>query len=232
MSELFYDLHLHSCLSPCGDDDSTPGNIAGMCHLAGVQACALTDHNTTRNCRAFLRQAEEYGLLAVPGMELTTAEEVHVVCLFADIDRAEAFSDYVYDRLPDIPNRPARFGNQILCDEQDNSLGQEPRFLLSATDIGIYDVPMLVESYGGIAFPAHIDRSSFSLLSNLGLWDPDMGFSFAERTRAAEVDKLPKIPYLISSDAHRLENIPDAENLLKILTKTPAGLIDALRRLC
>lgn len=82
MMNLAYDLHIHSCLSPCGDDDMTPANIAGMAALKGLDVVALTDHNTCRNCPAFMAAAAEYGVLAVPGMEINTSEEVHAVCLF------------------------------------------------------------------------------------------------------------------------------------------------------
>ena len=110
MKDYFYDLHLHSCLSPCGGDDTTPADLAGMCALAGYQIVALTDHNTVGNCAAFCKAAEHYGLLALPGMELTTAEEVHVVCLFPDLDSAHAFGEYVRAHLPAVPNRPDFFG--------------------------------------------------------------------------------------------------------------------------
>ena len=85
MNRYYYDLHIHSCLSPCGDDDSTPNNIAGMASLKGLQIVALTDHNTCKNCPAIMKKAEEYGVTEIPGMELTTSEEIHVLCLFRNI---------------------------------------------------------------------------------------------------------------------------------------------------
>lgn len=97
---LTFDLHLHSCLSPCGSEDNTPANLAGMCALAGIEAAALTDHNTVGNCAAFCEAAERYGILALPGMELTTAEEVHVVCVFGDLDAARAFEAEVFRACP------------------------------------------------------------------------------------------------------------------------------------
>jgi hypothetical protein len=202
-----------------------------MCKLAGLDAVALTDHNTSANCRAFLKYAGEYGLIALPGMELTTREEVHVVCLFAGLDGAEDFAEEVYARLPDFPNRPHRFGNQLICDETDSVTGFLDKLLLNATDIGIYDVAKMAEGFGGIAFPAHIDRDSFSLLSNLGLWDDGMGFRFAERTRNAGLSRLPGIPYLINSDAHRLDAVPNAEFRLDLEKPDAQSIIDALRKL-
>ena len=100
MREYSFDLHLHSCLSPCGSDDNTPANLAGMCALAGLDIVALTDHNTTGNCAAFCAAAERYGLLALPGMELTTLEEAHIICLFPDLACASAFDAIVHHRLP------------------------------------------------------------------------------------------------------------------------------------
>lgn len=228
---LAYDLHLHSCLSPCGDAESTPASIAGMCMLAGLGLVALTDHNSCAHARLFGHHAARYGLVALPGMELCTREEVHVVCLFDDIDAAEAFSAYVYDRLPPVQNRPEIFGEQTVCDERDEPVGTEPRLLITAADIGIYDVCALMTQYGGFAFPAHIDRPSFSLLANLGLWDDAMGFAVAERTAGADPAALPDVAYLINSDAHRLADIPDAEHYLEIEEATAGAALRALRRL-
>ena len=172
MREYSFDLHLHSCLSPCGSDDNTPANLAGMCALAGLDIVALTDHNTTGNCAAFCAAAERYGLLALPGMELTTLEEAHIICLFPDLACASAFDAIVHHRLPPMVNDPAVFGPQVLMDADDRVLGEETALLAGATSIGVYEVAGLVRSFGGTAFPAHIDRPSFSVLSNLGLWDP------------------------------------------------------------
>ena len=111
---LAYDLHIHSCLSPCGDDDMTPANIAGMAALKGLEAIALTDHNTCRNCPAFLAAAAEYGILAVPGMEINTSEEVHAVCLFPSLESAPDFDAYVYAKLIKFPNNETIFGTADL----------------------------------------------------------------------------------------------------------------------
>ena len=232
---LTFDLHLHSCLSPCGDADMTPANMAGMCALAGIQAAALTDHNTCGNCASFCQAAEEYGILALPGMELTTMEEVHVVCLFPGLAEAEAFGAEVYTHLPDIPNDVKIFGPQVLMDASDGILGEEPRMLAGATDIGVYDVSALVERFGGVAYPAHIDRPSFSLLSNLGLWDPFMGFPLAELSHACPPDFVRKRPDLgnvhtvTASDAHYLEQIMDAHQSMDIPQRTTQAVLDWLR---
>ena len=125
MMQLTYDLHIHSCLSPCGDKDMTPANIAGMAAVKGLNAVALTDHNTSKNCRPFLKMAEAYGITAIPGMELCTEEEVHVVCLFPDLYAAEDFDRYVYDRMLKIPNKEHIFGEQLIMNDEDEIIGEE-----------------------------------------------------------------------------------------------------------
>lgn len=212
--KLSFDLHLHSCLSPCGSEENTPANLAAMCALAGLDAVALTDHNSVGNCATFCAAAQRHGLIALPGMELTCAEEVHVVCLFPDLDAAHAFGAAVYEALPPFPNDKRVFGPQVLMDEDDHILGEEERMLAGATSIGVYDAHALCASYGGVAWPAHIDRPSFSLLSNLGLWDEGLGFSFAEVSRGCPADLLDRpdlrgVRTITASDAHYLDQIMD-----------------------
>ena len=173
-----FDLHFHSCLSPCGDGAMTPATIAGLCKLAGLDVAALTDHNTCGNCAAFCQACQAYGLLGLPGMELCTAEEVHVVCLLPDLAAADAFSRMVYDRLPPLENDRDIFGPQIYMDADDNVLGEESRMLAGASSIGVYEVREMAARFGGVAYPAHIDRPSFALLSNLGVWDPSLPAGF------------------------------------------------------
>ena len=140
MIALSYDLHLHSCLSPCGDDDMTPANIVGMSALKGLELIALTDHNSAKNCPAFLKMAEEYGILALPGMELTTEEEVHGVCLFGELDAALAFDEYVYAHLQPFPNEEAIFGKQQIYNEKDEVVGKGENLLINATTISFDEV--------------------------------------------------------------------------------------------
>lgn len=230
MRQYAFDLHLHSCLSPCGGEDNTPANLAGMCALAGLDVVALTDHNTCGNCAAFCRAAEHYGLLALPGMELTTAEETHVVCLFPGLEAADAFSSLVREKLPPLKNNPSLFGPQIRMDENDQMLGEEDAFLAGASSIGIYEAAALARSFGGVAYPAHIDRPSFSLLSNLGLWDPAMGFPVAEISRNCPPDlflrpDLQGVAHFDGSDAHYLDQILDAHQHMTLRSCTPQSVI-------
>ena len=228
-----FDLHMHSCLSPCGGEDNTPANLAGMCALAGLEVVALTDHNTVGNCAAFCQAAQRYGLLALPGMELTTSEEAHVVCLFPGLDEAAAFGALVRESLPPIENNPAVFGPQVLMDGEDGISGEETAFLSGASSIGIYQVFDLVRSFGGAAFPAHIDRPAFSLLASLGLWDSAMGFPLAEVSQNCpaglfERPDLKGVAHFDGSDAHYLDQIRDAHQYMELEERTPRAVLDWL----
>lgn len=214
MMKLAYDLHIHSCLSPCGDDDMTPGNIAGMAKVIGLDAVALTDHNSCKNCPAFVSAAENYGITAVCGMELCTAEEVHVLCYFPTLTDALDFDSFVYEKLPDIPNRPSLFGNQIIYNENDEISGTEEKLLISATSIPFAQVFDLVTSFHGVMVPAHISKPSTSLLGNLGFIPPDSSFSCVEVKDMTQWDHLQQqFPYLqncnvlCSSDAHDFNSL-------------------------
>ena len=208
----------------------TPANIAGMCALAGLDVVALTDHNSSGNSAAFEQAARRHGLLAIPGMELCTREEVHVVCLFSAVEQALAFSDYVGSKLPPIPNKPSIFGSQIRMDSADAVLGEETLLLAAAADIGLYELPKLMEEYGGLSFPAHIDRKSNSLLSQLGLWTPDLDFPLTEVTRSCpsglfERKDLQGLRHISASDAHDLTQISDANQYMELPEKTVEAVL-------
>ena len=161
MNKYFYDLHIHSCLSPCGDDDMTPANIANMAMINGLDVIALTDHNTCKNCPAIMEEAQKISLTVIPGMELTTQEEVHVICLFPSLEKAMAFDSYVYEHLMPFPNREEIFGRQLIYNGQDEIAGKEHYLLSSSTDISFDYVYDIVTSYDGIMIPAHIISDAF-----------------------------------------------------------------------
>lgn len=214
MIPLYYDLHLHSCLSPCGDDDMTPANIVGMAALKGLEVIALTDHNSCLNCPAALIHGSNYGVTVIPGMELCTSEEVHVICLFPTLEDALAFDGYVYQHLLPIRNKEDIFGKQQIMNEEDEVTGTVDNLLISATDISFDSVNELTALYHGIAYPAHLDKSSTSLLSNLGFIPPDSRFKCAEIHDMKRLHELKRAnPYLencnivSSSDAHYLQDI-------------------------
>lgn len=234
MTGLRFDFHLHSCLSPCGDDSMTPADLAAMCALAGYGAVALTDHNTTDNCPAFCAAAEKLGLLALPGVELTTSEEIHVICLLPDLASAAAFGVLVRQRLGPGENRPEFFGRQLVMDAEDRLIREETALLAGATDISVMEVSALVKGFGGAAYPAHIDRPAFSLLSNLGFWLPDAGFPLAElslRCPAGFTDRpdLAGLRFIRGCDAHALDQIPDAQQVMQVPERTAQAVLENLR---
>ncbi len=219
MNRYYYDFHIHSCLSPCADNDMTPNNIAGMATLAGLQIVALTDHNSARNCPAFYAAAKKQGLIPIAGMELTTAEDIHVVCLFEELEDALSFNDEVDRRRIRIANRTDIFGDQLLMDENDAVVGTEPDLLSNATDISLEEAPEIVLRYGGICFPAHIDREANGIIATLGTFPPSPSFQIAElhdMEKVAEIQtKHPSVRALLpvgGSDAHYLWDIRDARN--------------------
>ena len=223
MTRYYYDLHIHSCLSPCGDDDSTPNNIAGMATLCGLNIVALTDHNTTKNCPAFFAAAKKYGIIPIAGMELTTSEDIHVVCLFEELSDAMRFDEYVDANRMLIKNRKDIFGNQLIMDENDENVGTFDKLLIAATDLWMGDAVELARSFGALVYPAHIDRASNGIISVLGDFPVDYDFKCMEMADRNSYEKYaeayPQIKdnaLLVCSDAHSLGDISEAENFLDI----------------
>lgn len=216
MTDYYCDLHIHSCLSPCGDDEMTPGNIAGMAALNGLGIVALTDHNSSKNCPAFFAQAKKNGLIPVPGMELTTSEDIHVVCLFRTLEDALEFDIIVGEHRLMIENKPDIFGHQYIMDENDAVVGEEKYLLINATDLSLEDAFELVTSFDGACIPAHIDRTSNGMIATLGDFPEEPPFTAYELNDASSDEeyreKYPAIRELIhtvSSDAHYLWDISE-----------------------
>ena len=213
LKKLCYDLHIHSCLSPCGDSDNTPCNISGMASLLGLDIVALTDHNTTKNCPAFFEAAKRYGITPVAGMGLTTSEDIHAVCLFEHLADALEFDKLVSTRRTLIKNKPEFFGEQLILDSEDNIIGCEEFLLPNATDISIDEVCSLVKGLGGIAYPAHIDRTANSITSILGTIPEKSEFDFLELHFEDSIKTLGERygidegRFIISSDAHYLTDM-------------------------
>ena len=218
MSLYYCDLHIHSCLSPCGDDDMTPGNIVGMAVLNGLNIVALTDHNSVKNCPAFFKIAKDYGIIPVAGVELTTAEDIHVVCLFRSLDEAMEFGEFLETKRVLIKNEPEIFGNQIIVDETDEKIGEEPFLLINAVNMSLDKAFEEVSRRGGVCYPAHIDRSSNGIISMLGDFPPEPRFTAFELNDIESLEGcLKKFPILsvrglahvASSDAHYLSDISE-----------------------
>lgn len=231
----YYDLHIHSCLSPCGDMDMTPNNIVNMAKLLGLDVIALTDHNSSLNCKAAMEVGDEIGLTVIPGMELTTNEDIHAVCLFPTLETAVSWSKYVRDNRIKIKNRPEIYGRQVIMNSADEEIGEVEELLLPAGNISIMNAFEKVRDFGGICYPAHIDRDSLSILSVLGEIDESCGFTAAEladKSRETELKRLHPIlndlKIITSSDAHYLENMREAENYLELEELSAQSVIDCL----
>ncbi len=218
MSKYPYDFHVHSCLSPCGDADMTPNNIAGMAYLNGVRIMALTDHNSSRNCPAFFEAARRYGVVPIAGMELTTSEDIHAVCLFETLEAALAFNDEVDTRRVRIRNREEIFGEQLILDDEDNVIGKEEDLLINATTISLDEAPQIAATYGGICYPAHIDRPANGAIEILGDFPHYAGFRVAELHDRSKTDEytrtygLEGMRLLCSSDAHYLHQLREGDD--------------------
>ena len=236
MKKYYYDLHIHSCLSPCGDADMTPGNIAGMARLAGQDIIALTDHNSCQNCPAMAERAKEVGLVFIPGMEMTSAEDAHIICLFPGLDEAMGFDKLVVSRTPFIQNDSKKFGEQQICGKDDNIIETLERSLYMASDIGLDEVAALVAGHGGVAYPAHIDRPYSSVVSALGVFPDWAGFTAAEISLRGDVAEQaglhPAILPLIkirSSDSHYLHQMQSRHGFAELEDPSPEAVISAIR---
>ena len=239
MRRYYYDLHVHSCLSPCGDNDNTPNNIAGMASLCGLDIVALTDHNTAKNCPAFFAAAEKYGIIPIAGMELTTSEDIHVVCLFETLAEALEFDSFIETKRIRIKNKPQIFGEQLILDQDDNVIGQEENLLSNATMISIDEVNSAVLKFNGICYPAHIDRFSNGIIAILGTIPSDSEFTFYEVHSKDRIESLANDHsinpdrFIVSSDAHYLTDMRDKENFFTLTderNKVVAELFEFFRR--
>lgn len=237
MKEYTYDFHIHSCLSPCGDNDMTPNNLVGMAAVMGLDIIAITDHNTCKNAPAVLAVAEEAGILALPGMELCTAEEAHVVCLFETLEGAMEFDRYIYDTMPHVRNKPEIFGEQRVLDAEDRLVGALDDLLLVSSFVAVDDVKRLAEEYGGTAFPAHVDRDSYSVLAALGSIPPEGGYTVAEVTREADLEALlaqhPELRgmgVVRDSDSHYLDTLAGSQaKTIALPERTAKAVLEALQ---
>ncbi len=221
--EIRADLHIHTSLSPCADTwRMTPGAIVEASRSMGLELIAVCDHNSMRNVAALQKRAAEVGLAVLPGMEITSAEEVHLLGLFPDLERAMAMQDLVDKNLPG-ENIPEIFGYQVLMDEWDEILGSEDRFLAGATTLSVEDLVQAIHGYGGLAIASHVDREGFGILGQLGLIPEGLELDALEiswaMTRPEAKERFPQIrkwPLVRSSDAHRPEEVGRAWSRLRV----------------
>jgi len=228
-----FDLHIHSCLSPCASLEMSPQAIARRAREVGLDGIALCDHNSARNAPAFAEVCAQAGLAALHGMEIATSEEVHLTTLFDTVEAALLMSDWVYTALPERLNQPEVFGDQAVVNADDTINAFEPRMLSTPTRWRLCEVVAESHRRGGLCIAAHADRPSFSVHSQLGVLAGDEGFDALEWTihanRNACRKQLGDWPGLRGSDAHTLEAIGTVWNEATLSAFSVQAIQDALK---
>lgn len=210
------DLHVHTVLSPCAEVEMIPPLIVQRAQELALDIIAITDHNSAENVAAVIEAAQGLDLTVLPGMEVQTREEVHLLCLFESIDQVMDWQDVVYQHMPPLKNREEFFGAQFVVDATGNYVRHNERLLLTSISLSVEEVAAWVEKERGLCIAAHVDRQAFSLLANLGFVPEKLCLAAMEITPRANVDELQRqCPSLIgysfvsSGDAHRLSEMCD-----------------------
>lgn len=216
--KFYYDLHIHSDLSPCGNNDMTPNNIINMSLIKGLSIISVTDHNSTENLPALIKASRETSLTVIPGIEVTTKEEVHLLCYFRDLSNAMDFGSVIYNSLPNVKNNPQIFGEQNIYDSQDQIIGRVEKLLLNASPYSIEDVHCLAKKYKGVMVPAHINKMTNGILGVLGFMPLNLKIDFVEIYSKAPINNkiVEKYKVLKNSDAHQLIDISEALNYFEL----------------
>lgn len=220
------DMHIHSCLSPCGDWSMTPSAIVAKSYEAGLDIIAVCDHNSAENVQATMRAGRMAGVNVLPGMEICSKEEVHVVAIFGTLENALSMQEIVYAHLPG-ENDTNLWGDQIIVDEKDDVVGENVHLLIGATTLGLSDVVAHVHQFEGICIASHIDRPAFGIISNLGFVPKQLGLDGLEvswrmsiKTACETFSGIKDFSCVTSSDAHYLEDIGKVCTGLMIKTPT------------
>ena len=230
MRKLYCDLHIHSCLSPCGDALMTPNNIVGMAFIKQLDVIAVCDHNSARNLPAIKEAADMMNVLLLPGMELTTKEEAHMLCYFRTVEACTAFGEEIYRHLPPIPNNEKFFGRQQVMNAQDEEIAVEERLLISALDLSFEACAARIREAGGLCVPAHINRGSNGVLNALGFLPEHVHYDALEISKKVAMPpvKLDGYRLLESSDAHYLENILEPQFALDAPERSVQAVFEAI----
>ena len=217
---LYYDLHIHTALSPCASDDMTPNNIVNMASIKGLDVIAITDHNSAKNVKAVYNLGLKKGLIVVPGIEVQTREEVHILCYFYSVDECVKFSEIINKNLIKIKNQKTIFGNQFVMDEEDNVIEEIDYSLLISSNLSINEIFEYMEGKG-VAVTAHVDRPAYSIVSNLGFIPNIKNLTTIEISKGIVTENFlhsypeyRKYKIIRSSDAHYLGDISEREEFL------------------
>lgn len=223
-----YDLHIHTVASPCGDVLMTPNNIVNMSLLKGLNIIAITDHQTVANCEAVMKVGSKKGLYVVPGMEIECMEEFHLIALFRNLETAREMEGWLRRYMLPIPNRVAVFGHQYVMNEQDECIDEIEQMLLIAAQISAGDIIKKALSLKAVIYPAHIDRKSYSILSNLGSIPIEYAFHILEISKNViykeYIKKYNNYTVIQSSDAHYLGDIAERNHLLSNIQLERIGI--------
>ncbi len=213
LSRFRADLHIHTCLSPCAKEEMTPIAIVRQAKKKGLDVVGICDHNSTRNVAAVHQAGRREGLAVIGGIEVCSKEEVHVLGLFDDEESLTDMQKLIDENLQG-ENQPDYFGRQLLCDRHGEITGEETKLLIGATGLSVEEVVEGIHLFGGLAIASHVDRESFSLLSQLGVVPEGLPIDALEVSRRCTVSQarecLPQIrnyPLMCSSDAHQLDDI-------------------------
>ncbi len=223
------DFHIHSCLSPCAELEMSPAAIVEAARAAGLNAIALADHNCTFNLPAFAKTCERHKMDCLFGLEVTSVEEAHILCLFDRLERAMEMGERIYESLPPVPNRPDRFGDQPIIDENEEILGFAEKFLIGASSYDISTLLGMVHELGGLFIPAHIDRQVYGILSQLGFL-PDEDFDAVELTARGDPALAGRYPVVRNSDSHNLATIGTASTEFELESLSVKNIRTALRQ--
>ncbi|MGM0427252.1 MAG: PHP domain-containing protein [Thermodesulfobacteriota bacterium] len=233
---LHIDTHTHSCLSPCATLDMTPINIVREAVKRNLAIIAITDHNSAENTPAVMAAAAGTELNVIPGMEITTAEEAHVIGLFDDVKSALTMQALVYANLFPGENDADIFGLQVVANEFDEVETINTRLLIGGTHLSVNDVVNAIHECGGLAIAAHIDRQSFSVISQLGFIPDALPFDALEVSRRlplkearAHYPEYGNFAFISASDAHDLSGIASAPTRIRAAGPTTAELKMALK---
>ncbi|MBN1947010.1 MAG: PHP domain-containing protein [Bradymonadales bacterium] len=234
MTRFHADLHIHSALSPCASEEMTPMAIVEAALEKGLDMIAICDHNASGNAAA-TQEAAGNRLAVIAGMELTTAEEIHLVGLFPDAGSAEAAAGKAAGTLPPVTQESRRFGRQLLMNARGEVIGEEKRMLSAATTLDLADATALIRHHGGLVIAAHINRPSYSVFSQLGLFPTEVQFDAVELAQVrrdppwqAEIAAL-SLPVFHSSDSHFLHEIGKATTCLELFQPVFEELVLAIQ---
>lgn len=219
-----YDLHVHSVLSGCASRENTIQNILNMAKLCKIDILAITDHNAGFNAVAAQKAAAEKDILLIPGVEVSTSEDIHVLSYFRTFDALKNFCDYLYEHMPKMKFNTNLYFTQEILDGDDNEISCVGTFLGIASEIDLYSLQEVVESFGGVTVPAHVDKETNSMLATLGCVPDDIDYKVVEVSKncppeiKSEMQKRFKV--ISNSDAHTLESIVLNENYIDLKDKS------------